>query len=108
MATLTMEQCHKLIHEAYSQIGGMNFTKALTKVGPNELPLEDSTFLGVNVEGVGLCQHHRRMCAVKIVPCISTTKMFKTIVLNRDVISVAIDHRADVYGDESRYEPSNY
>lgn len=30
--------------------------------------METVIFLGVFVEGVGLCQHHRRMCAVEVAP----------------------------------------
>ena len=32
----------------------------------------------------------------------------KQIVLNRDVLSVAIIHRADVYSEDPVYAPSNY
>ena len=34
--------------------------------------------------------------------------MFETIVLNRDVLSVAIVHHSDVYRDGRQYEPSDY
>lgn len=41
-------------------------------------------------------------------PCITTTDMFDTIVLNRDVLAVAIVHRTDVYSDDIWYDPSDY
>ena len=34
--------------------------------------------------------------------------MFETIVLNRDVLSLAIIHRADVYSEDPVYIPSDY
>ena len=41
-------------------------------------------------------------------PCITMTDTFENTVLNRDILSVAIVHQADVYSDDTRYEPSDY
>ena len=41
-------------------------------------------------------------------PCITTKEMSETVILNRDVLSVAIVHRSDVYSDDYQYEPSDY
>ena len=40
--------------------------------------------------------------------CLTTTDVFETIVLNRDVLSVAIIHRADVYSEDPVYAPNDY
>ena len=40
--------------------------------------------------------------------CLTTIDTFETIVLNRDVLSVAIVHRADVYSKDPLYAPSIY
>lgn len=34
--------------------------------------------------------------------------MFETVFVNRNVLSVAIVHRSDVYSDDYQYEPSGY
>ena len=103
-----MEQCHKLIFEAYSQIGGMNCAKALIEGGRNEPPLEDNNLPWCKCRRCRAIPTPQENVCCKNCSCISTTEMFEIIVLNRDVISVAIVHRADVCSDESRYEPSDY
>ena len=69
--------------------------------------METITFHGVFVGGAGLSMPTpQRMCFGEIAPaCISTTE---TIALNRDFQSGAIIHQADVYSDDSRYEPNDY
>ena len=40
--------------------------------------------------------------------CLTTTDTFETIMLIRDVLSVAIIHQADVYSEDPLYAPINY
>lgn len=40
--------------------------------------------------------------------CVTTTEPFETIVLDRDVLSVAIVNRSDNFADEPDYSPSSY
>ena len=41
-------------------------------------------------------------------PCITTTESFDTIVVNREVLSVAIVHCSDVCSEDPEYAPSDY
>ena len=41
-------------------------------------------------------------------PCVSTSDSFAQLVLQRDVLSIAIVHRADHYVTEPEYTPASY
>ena len=96
MTTLSMDQCCKLIMEAYIQVGGISLVKALLE-GPSESPGANNNLSWC------VCGRCRNMATpdenvcCRNPRCLTTTDMFETIVLNRDVLSVAIVHRADVY-----------
>lgn len=115
ISTLTPEQCHQLIVEAYVQTGGISLAKALIEgasnggEGPSEPPAGNSNTLPwckcgrcrpMPTPAENVCCKNR--------PCITTADIFHNIVLNRDILAVAIVHRADVYSDEPLYEPSDY
>lgn len=104
--TLTLEQCHKSILEAYGQVGGLNFAKVLIDQGPYELPSNSNLPWCI----CGRCRimptSQENVCC-RNRSCI-TTDTFENIVLNRDILSVATVHRAHVYSDDTRYEPSDY
>ena len=108
VSTLNLDQCHKLIIEAYGQVGGLHLAKALVEGGPSE-PSGGSNNLPWCL--CGRCRvmptPQENVCC-KSCPCITTTEMFETVVLNRDVLSVAIVHHSNVYSDDYRYEPSDY
>ena len=107
---MSLDQCHKLIIEAYAQVGGLHLAKALVTVegGPSE-PSGGSNNLSWCL--CGRCRvmptpQENLCCKSRL--CITTTEMFETVVVNRDVLSVAIVHRSDVYSDDYQYEPSDY
>ena len=62
--------------------------------------VKKTTCHGAFVVDARLCLHHKRTSAAG---CVTTTDMFETIVLNRDVLSFVIVHRSDVYNDDYRY-----
>ena len=103
-----MDQCHKLIMEAYIQVGGLSMAKALLE-GPSQPPPDVSNNLPWCV--CGKCRNmptpEENVCC-RSRACLTTIDTFETIVLNRDVLSVAIVHRADVYSEDPVYAPSNY
>ena len=41
-------------------------------------------------------------------PCLTTMGWFDSVVLNRDVLSVAIEARSDVFADDPEYTPASY
>ena len=98
-----MDQCHKLIMEAYIQVGGISLAKALLE-GSSQPPPGASNNLPWCV--CGKCRNmptpEENVCC-RSHTCLTTTDMFETIVLNRDVLSVAIVHQADVYSEDPVY-----
>ena len=103
-----MDQCHKLIMEAYIQVGGISLAKALLE-GSSQPPPGASNNLPWCV--CGKCRNmptpEENVCCRSRI-CLTTTDMFETIVLNRDVLSVAIVHRADVYSEDPVCVPNDY
>lgn len=77
MATLTMEQCHKLILEAYCQVGGVSFAKALIEGGPNEPPGDNNLPWCICGRCRAMPTPQENVCC-KNCPCISNTDMFET------------------------------
>lgn len=102
-----------MIIEAYGQVGGLHLAKALVEGGPSHPGPSDPSGENNNLPWClcGRCQPmptpQENLCC-KSRPFITTTEMFETVVLNRDILSVAIVHRSDVYSDNYRYEPSDY
>ena len=98
--------------EAYIKVGGISLAKALLKDPSEPGPSEQSG--GNNNLPWCVCGRCRNMptpeenVCCRSRACLTTTDMFETIVLNRDVLSVAIVHRADVYSEDPVYCPSAY
>ena len=58
---MSLDQCHKLIIEAYAQFGGLHLAKAEVQVNPLVVA---TTYHGAFVADAGLCLHHKRTSAV--------------------------------------------
>ena len=95
---LTKEQCCNLIVAAYSNHGGLELAKTiLANPGPDPPPVPSSNQLGWCTCG---------KCRVMELP--TTTEFFKSVVLDRNVLSVAIVNRCDTFADDPDYSPQSY
>ena len=94
--------------EAYIQVGGVSLAKALLE-GSSQLPPDVSNKLSWCICGTCRNMHtpEENVCCTNRAS-LTTTNRFETIVLNRDLLPVAIVHWADVYSEDPVYAPSNY
>ena len=102
-----MSQCHQLILEAYDHVGGLFLGRALLTGSDNNPDPQDNLPWCICRKCRSMPLSEENIC-FRNNPCITTTESFENMVLNREVFSVAIVHRSDVYSDNSTYEPSNY
>ena len=63
--------------------------------------------LGVFTLNVIKWTQQKKMCC-RIRPCLTTTGWFDSVVLNRDVLSVAIEARSDLFADDPEYTSASY
>ena len=70
--------------------------------GDNMPPNQRNNFTGVSVADVGTTS----CCRSRL--CITTTDFLEMIVLQRDVLSIAIVHRSDTFGDDPEYTIRSY
>lgn len=66
------------------------------------------TSLGVYVLSVRVCLYQKKNVCCRSNPCITTTESFEMIVVNQDILSVAIVHCSDVYSEDPEYAPTVY
>ena len=106
---LTPSQCHKLIVEAYGHVGGVSLARALLQCGTagNDPDPQDNLPWCICAKCRSMPLPEENVCC-RSNPCITTTESFETIVVNRDVLSVAIVHRSDVYSEDPEYATSDY
>ena len=107
-STLTPAQCNQLIIQAYSNTGGIELANTVLSMGiryPMPNPQNKPTWC--------ICTKYRNMdqmvekvcCRMK--PCVTSTEVFESVVLNRNVLSFAIvDHHA-VLVEDATYTPEN-
>ena len=85
-----MDRCHKLSMEGYIQVGGLLMAKLLLE-GSSQPPPDVSNNLPWCI--FGKCRNkptpEENVCC-KSRACLTITNIFKTSVLNRDVLSVTI------------------
>ena len=104
-----MDDLQKLVTEAFCNNGGIELAKTLLQDPPEEPGPSNNNELPWCI-----CNKCRAMptadenvCCRKR-PCVSTMGWFDTVVLNRDVLSVAIEARSDIYADDPEYNPASY
>ena len=111
LSSLTEEQRDQLLVEAYGNTGGVQLPQSVLSV-TTDIPHGD------NQEGNNqprcICNKCLNMdtsienkCCRRTT-CVTTTEPFETIVLDRDILSVAIVNRSDDFADEPDYSPSSY
>ena len=61
-----MDQCHKLIMEAYIQVGGLSMAKALLEGPVNHHQMLAITYHGVSVVNVETCLLQKKMFAAEV------------------------------------------
>ena len=105
---LTLEQCYELVVEAYSNTGGLEMGRAVLSITNNSDPPQNADNRWC------ICDKCRDMgnpvenkCCRKRI-CITTTEIFRTIVLDTSVLSVAIVSRGDDLVERVRFAPANY
>ena len=105
---LTKEQCCNLIVAAYSNHGGLQLAKTIL-ANPDPPPAQPNNQLGWCT--CGKCRAMElpieNVCC-KQRPCISTTEFFESVVLDNNVLSVAIVNRCDTFADDPDYSPQSY
>ena len=111
LSSLTEEQQDQLLVEAYGNTGGVQLAQSILSI-TTDIPHGD------NQEGNNqpwcICNKCLNMgtpienkCCWRTT-CVTTTEPFETIVLDRDILSVAIVNRSDNFADEPDYAPSSY
>ena len=101
----------KLVTAAYCNEGGLELAKALLCDPPHDSPQDPS---GNNTLPWCICHKclamdtsEENVCCRKT-PCVTTMGWFDSVVLNRDVLSLAIEARSDIYADSPVYTPVSY
>ncbi|XP_065895761.1 P2X purinoceptor 7-like [Dysidea avara] len=95
--------------QAYGNIGGIELAKSVLNMDI-QIPMANPQIKPTRC----ICTKCRSMdqmvknicCRQK--PCVTTTEIFNNIVLNRDVLSVAIVDRHDVLVEAATYTPQAY
>ena len=107
LETITTSQCHQLLVEAYSHMGGISLARALLKESGNDPDPQSNLPWCICARCRSMPLPEENVCC-RSNPCITTTESFETIVVNRDILSVAIVHRSDVYSEDPEYAPTDY
>ena len=107
LETLNMSQCHQLIVEAYSHMGGISLARALLNESGNDPDPQNNLPWCICAKCSSMPLLEENVCC-RSNPCITTTESFETIVVNRDILSVAIVHRSDVYSEDPEYASTDY
>ena len=109
MATLSNEQCHRLIVEAYSHNGGLELAKALLSAEPPPPNQPENSAIPWCI--CGKCRTmttdaEKKCCRQK--KCITLDPSFHSLVLDREALTVAIVHRSDFLAGVPVYTPESY
>lgn len=114
MSTLTTDACRNLIVKAYCQPGGIRLARTLLQCDGNDDDMPPGPPNQGNILSWCICGKCRNMdhpnenvCCRKR-SCTTTTDSFEMLVLQRDVLSVAIVHRSDTCGDDPEYTLRSY
>jgi len=106
VSTLTPAQCNQLIIQAYSNSGGFELAKSVGIQYPMPNPQNKLTWC-ICTKCHNMDQMVENICC-RIKPCVTTTEMFESVMLNRNVLSVAIVDRHDVLVEDATYIPEAY
>lgn len=109
MEKLDLEKCHKLIIEAYCCSGGIERAQVIIQDEPPHQPREPSQSLSWCI--CGKCQSMgqpiENVCCRRS-DCVTNLEAFETIVLDVNVLSVAIISRSDIFADDPEYTLASY
>ena len=113
MHTLSVNQCHKLIIEAYARAGGIESARAIIEM-PDDEPSDEPKQSNNSTPSWCICGKCRLMpspdenkcCRQR--PCVTQQPAFENIVLDREALSVAIVGRTDVLVDRSDFSNEGY
>ena len=109
MEKLDLEKCHKLIIEAYCCSGGIERAQVIIQDEPPHQPREPSQSLSWCI--CGKCQSMgqpiENVCCRRS-DCVTNLEAFETIVLDVNVLSVAIISRSDIFADDPKYTLASY
>ena len=108
---LTIKQCHKLVTEAYSDIGGIELAKALLANNSDQPPLQyNGPGQSQNLTPWCVC---RKCCVMDTAEnkccrqrhCITNSSVLDSLVLNQNTLNITIIHRSDFFVSTSDYTP---
>ena len=106
---LTIEQCQVLICQLFSNRRGIELAWSLMQPGqPYDVPPDSNQQLPWCIYGKcrEMEQPIEKVCCSKQ-PCISTTDFLTSVVLDTNVLSVAIVNRSDVFADNPDGSPAS-
>ena len=95
------EQCHRLVIEAYSNVGGLELAEAITNNQPPEMPQS-----GGQSNDLNWCEVENKCCRKR--DCVTNSLAFANLVLDRATLDIAIVHRIDFFVGSPDYSPANY
>ena len=102
-----MEQLQKLVSEAYCNSGGMELAKALLE-NPQDPGRSNNALPWCICSNCRVMATAEENVCCRKRSCLTTMGWFDSVVLNRDVLSVAIEARSDVFADDPEYTPASY
>ena len=108
--TITTSHCHQRIVETYVQSrGGISLARALLNESGNDPDPQNNFSWYTCAKCRSMPLPEENVCG-RSNPCITTTESFETIVVNQDILSVAIIivHCSDVYSEDPEYAPTDY
>ena len=114
---MSEEQRDQLLIEAYESSGGIQLTQSVLVITTEEEPTphnDNHNGGDTNNRRWCICTKCRDMEQTIEKKCcrkrtyVTTTEPFETIVLDRDVLSIAIVNRSDDFADKPDYSPSSY
>lgn len=111
VSTLPLQDLQKLVTAAYCNEGGLELARALLCDPPQDFPRDpggnDSLPWCICHKCLAMDTSEENVCCRKT-PCVTEMGWFDSVVLNRDVLSLAIEARSDIYADTPVYTPASY
>ena len=105
---LQLEELQKLVTAAYSNEGGVELARALLQDPPQDPRGDEALPWCICYKCQPMDTAEENVCCRKRPLCVTQMFWFDAVVLNRDVLTLAIEAQCDVLGSLPDYRPNSY